>query len=90
MKPPAIKAIPAESPSMLSSRLKAFVIPTIQRMDKKRLMVLEKVQSSLNPKKTSMEVIIIWPANLCWGSMLTISSVRPRRNIPVAQRINGR
>src|SRR3972149_3764177 len=34
-KPPAINAIPAERPSMLSSRLKAFVIPTIQKSVRK-------------------------------------------------------
>ena len=56
---PAIKAIPADRPSMLSSRLKALVMPTIQIIDRNRLAVLEKVQSNLNPKSISIDVITI-------------------------------
>jgi len=87
---PAIKAIPADNPSILSNRLKAFVMPTIQIIERKRLIVLEKVQLSLNPKIISIEVITICAANLCCGAMLKMSSARPRRNIPEAQMIRGR
>jgi hypothetical protein len=87
---PAIKAIPADSPSILSNRLKAFVMPTIQIMERKRLIVLEKVQLSLKPKMIRIDVITICAANLCCGAMLNMSSARPRRNIPEAQMIRGR
>src|SRR4030042_5577032 len=49
-KPPAIKAIPADNPSMLSRRLKALGIPTIQIMEKKRLRAMEVVQFNRKPK----------------------------------------
>ncbi len=44
---------------MLSSRLKALVTPTTHRMEMNRLMVLESVQPSRNPKNRRTAVITI-------------------------------
>ncbi len=43
-KPPAIKAVPAARPSMLSSKLNALVMPRIQRIESIKLTVWEGVQ----------------------------------------------
>ena len=69
---------------MLSSRLNALVMPTIQRIEKKRLMVWYWVQSNRKPKKRSNEVMMICPASLCCGSIFRISSARPSAKIPPA------
>jgi hypothetical protein len=49
----ATMATPAQSPSMLSSRLKALVIPTIQTRVTMVSRVSEVNQPSRNPKKTT-------------------------------------
>ena len=62
-----MRAIPAESPSILSNRLKAFVIPTIQKMLIKVLKVYDSNQSILKPKNTIKAAATICPTSLVWG-----------------------
>jgi hypothetical protein len=48
-KPDAIAATPVANPSMLSSRLIAFVIPISQKIVMTTLIDAERVQGSVNP-----------------------------------------
>ena len=55
----AIQAVPAERPSILSSRLKALVTPTIQTKIKAKLIIDQSNSSKNCPPATNKHVITI-------------------------------
>src|SRR6056297_2661341 len=82
-KTPAIKAMPAERPSILSSRLKALLMPTIQKILIKILAVWESNQLTFIPRNTREETMTTWPISLYCGLISNTSSISPSAKIPI-------
>jgi hypothetical protein len=89
----ATQATPAESPSMLSSRLKAFVIPTSQRSVTTRFIHSKGRNEVATPEIISTAAAAVWPAALAQTgkSRPRTSSARPttKTSAPPANRASS-
>ena len=82
----AMAPTPAATPSMLSSRLKAFVRATNQNKVNTTLATYHGDTSSSPPKLSSVTPASSCSTNLSWARRRTTSSSRPTRNINAALR----
>ena len=73
---PAISAVPAHRPSMLSSRLKPLVIPTIHNNVSMASPTTDPVQCSRSPKNSNADATEICTISLVDGFSDNTSSVR--------------
>ena len=71
-------AMPAQRPSMLSSRLKAFAVPTIQSTVISALVTCDPVHGSVTPRLTIVQATAIWTMSLTTGRRPLTSSTMPR------------
>ena len=80
----ATAATPAATPSMLSSRLKALVIPTNENNVTSALTAYQGVSGKMAPKPTSSKPATTCRMNFSCGRNVTTSSTRPTKNIIAA------
>ena len=81
---PTISAMPAHSPSMLSSRLNALVMPTTHTSVSRLSSVTDVSQFSRKPKKSSTDASAICAMSLVDALSVMMSSTRPMTKITAA------